>query len=375
MLSDKRSLPVCCYCGACYEVVSDFDRYNEDEVMLEKGCGGLTSRGACFSFCPKSFSRCGLCEISCPREGFGGCDLTPKYFEGSPFMGIGYHSRIIAAKATEGNIHANGQSGGVVTAILNSMLSDGRIDAAVVANRSEDWKVEPKVATTRSEILRSTGSKYTVCPSIKGVWQAIRADFERIALVGMPCNIEAMRLLQALKGSDYTAGCERVTLMIGLFCTEAFYYDELVELLSTHDIAIKDVVKFDVYKGKLVVETRGERLEIPMNEIEHAVRDSCKVCVDFASELADISAGSVGSEDGWTTLIIRTKCGEDAVSFAENTGAIEIKEIDDNGIEAIRKLAFRKKTMNYEGLSEQIKRCNACLTNPMPLVATQIYQI
>ena len=375
MLSDKRSLPVCCFCGACYEVVSDFDQYLEDEVMLEKGCGGLTSRGACFSFCPKSFSRCGLCENACPREGFGGCDLTPKYFEGSPYFGIGYHSRIIAAKATEREIHENGQSGGVVTAILSALITDEKIDAAVVADRTDEWRVEPKVAETPAEIIMSTGSKYTVCPSIKGVWQALRAGFEKIALVGMPCNIEAMRMLQALRGSDYTAGCERVTLMIGLFCTEAFYYDELVELLLRHDIAIRDVVKFDVYRGKFVVKTASERLEIPMKEIEHAVRDSCRVCMDFASELADISAGSVGSEDGWTTLIIRTKRGEDAVRFAESAGAIETAEIDDKGIEAIRKLSLRKKKNNYGGWMEQLKRCNACLTTPMPLVATELYQI
>jgi len=375
MLSDKRSLPVCCFCGACYEAASDFDSYSEDEVMLEKGCGGLASKGACFSFCPKSFSRCGLCENACPREGFGGCDLTPKYFEGSPYLGIGYHSRIIAAKATAREIHENGQSGGVVTAILNALIADEKIDAAVVANRTEDWRVEPKIAKTQAEVLTSTGSKYTVCPSIKGVWQAIRGGSRQIALVGMPCNIEAMRMLQSLSGSDYSAGCDRVTLMIGLFCTEAFYYDELAKLLSTRDIAIKDVLKFNVFKGKLVVETAREKLEIPMKEVEHAVRDSCRVCMDFASELADISAGSVGSADGWTTLVIRTKRGEDAVSFAENAGTIETVEIDEKGLEAIRKLAFRKKKTNYGSWMEQIQRCNACLTTPMPFVATELYQI
>lgn len=375
MLSDERSLPVCCYCGACYEVVSNFDRYKDVEIMLEKGCGGLASGGACFSFCPKSFSRCGLCESSCPREGFGGCDLTPKYFEGSPFVGIGYHRGIVAARATEREIHENGQSGGVVTAILNALLADEKIDAAVVADRTDDWRNEPKVARDQNEVLTSMGSKYTVCPSIKGVWKAIRAGFKEIALVGMPCSIEAMRMLQALKGSDYSAGCERVTLMIGLFCTEGFYYDQLVEALSSRGIAIEDVLKFTVYKGKLLVRLSDKELALPMEELESAVRDSCRVCMDFASELADISAGSVGSDDGWTTLIIRTQKGEDVLKFVESRGSIETKAIDDKGIEAIRRLAFKKKRMNYGGWMEQVKRCNACLTTPMPFVATELYQL
>lgn len=375
MLSDKRSLPVCCYCGACYEVVNDFDKHRNYEMMLEKGCGGIASGGACFSFCPKSFSQCGLCENACPREGFGGCDLTPKYFEGSPYAGIGYHSQIVAARATHREIHRNGQSGGVVTAILNALLADEKIDAAVVADRTDDWRNEPKVARTQSEVLTSMGSKYTVCSSIKGVWQAIRENSKRIALVGMPCNIEAMRMLQALKGSDYSAGCERVTLMIGLFCTEGFYYDDLVEALSSRGIAIRDVLKFTVYKGKLLVRMPDKELAIPMEEIESVVRDSCKVCMDFASELADISAGSVGSEDGWTTLIIRTQRGEDVLKFVQNKGAIETRTIEDNDLEAIRKLAFRKKKLNYGGWTEQVKRCNACLTTPMPFVATELYQV
>ena len=92
------------------------------------------------------------------------------------------------------------------------------------------------------------------------------------------------------------------------------------------------------------------------------IRDRCKICEDFTAQLADVSAGSSGSPDGYTSLIIRTKAGDELVSVSRN--AIETKKMDDAGIKKIERLAFNKKTRNYGMILDQMGICSACLTNP-----------
>ena len=139
----ERRFPVCCYCGACAAFI-DFKKYKEEEVVFDKGCGGGTaSEGFCFSFCPRSFAACRLCEGDCPRTEV--CDFSPR--ASSPEKRIlGHYKEIISARAREEGVREAGQDGGAVTAMLCEALESGFIDAAVVAVRTEDWKAEPFVA-------------------------------------------------------------------------------------------------------------------------------------------------------------------------------------------------------------------------------------
>jgi len=65
--------------------------------------------------------------------------------------------------------------------------------------------------------------------------------------------------------------------------------------------------------------------------------------MDYTAELADISVGSVGSEEGWSTVFVRTERGEEVVRGAVEKGYIEVMKMERAGLESIRKLAKRKK--------------------------------
>ncbi len=62
--------------------------------------------------------------------------------------------------------------------------------------------------------------------------------------------------------------------------------------------------------------------------MESEIREGCAFCDDFASLLADIAIGSVGSSDGYSTVIVRSKAGKKLLDATEFTRAeVDKKEI------------------------------------------------
>jgi hypothetical protein len=155
------------------------------------------------------------------------------------------------------------------------------------------------------------------------VWEAIDRGYEKIAMVGTGCNVEALRRLQALH--DSALELDRVKLLIGLFGTEEFWHRDLVAFLSEREgIDIRDVERFYVVKGEFIVVTKEKEFSIPTKDLDPCVRDTCRVCEDFSSQLADVSAGSSGSPVGWTSVIIRTQVGEELVNVSASAGIIVV---------------------------------------------------
>ncbi|MDY6958510.1 MAG: Coenzyme F420 hydrogenase/dehydrogenase, beta subunit C-terminal domain, partial [Halobacteriota archaeon] len=149
---------------------------------------------------------------------------------------------------------------------------------------------------------------------------------------------------------------------------ETFWYKDLVKYLSKMGVDINKVSKFDISKGKFKIYTDGDVKEVPIKELEGLARSACNICNDFASELADISAGSVGSEEGWTTLVIRSQVGQELIDMAIHKGVIETKELTEDEISKINKISSNKKLKNWDKMMQQIESCSACNSAPIPSV-------
>nr|WP_255350351.1 Coenzyme F420 hydrogenase/dehydrogenase, beta subunit C-terminal domain [Methanosarcina sp. 2.H.A.1B.4] len=76
----------------------------------------------------------------------------------------------------------------------------------------------------------------------------------------------------------------------------------------------------------------------------------CHICLDYVSNLADISTGSVGSPDGWSTVFIRTRKGNDIWSKAAAAGMFETKPIEEArpGLELVTKEKIDKNRKKLE---------------------------
>ncbi len=67
--------------------------------------------------------------------------------------------------------------------------------------------------------------------------------------------------------------------------------------------------KTQIRKGKFIVTVDGKENSVPVKDLSAAVEKGCLSCPDFTSKYADVSVGSVGSEDGRSTVIVRSDIG------------------------------------------------------------------
>src|SRR5512136_3135673 len=137
---------------------------------------------------------------------------------------------------------------------------------------------------------------------------------------------------------------------------ENFDYDTLMEGLVKGKFGLQpqDVARFEIKKGMFrAIDKLGKPHEVKIEETDEFTFKGCGPCFDFASELADISVGSVGSGDGWSTVLIRTDIGEKLYASALAAGAVQEKAISDKGLALAKRLAANKGT-RFETCSKDL---------------------
>ena len=143
---------------------------------------------------------------------------------------------------------------------------------------------------------------------------------EKIAMVATPCGIMAASKIQHYTDSP-------IYFKIGLFCMENFSYLYFTKLLKELDLTMDDIEKFRIEKGYAFFNLKnGDQVKISLSKAKTVVRKNCNVCVELTSETSDISVGSIGSENGWSTVIVRTDKGEKIIKDAIKHKYIKAKE-------------------------------------------------
>lgn len=274
---------------------------------------------------------------------------------------IGEYISIITARATDKEILERSQDGGIVTAAYIYGLENGLLDGVIVADTTDGFKPMPKIAQTRAEVLSARGTKYSLSPNMSVVKDAVKEyALEKVGFVGTPCQVIAMKkMMQYPAAFRQTAG--NIGLVIGIFCMENFPYNAMKTLIEQYaHVDMNDVLKTDIGKGKLFVYKKdgSEPIAIPIKETHPFEQKSCRVCMDYTSEYADFSTGSVGSPDGWSTVIIRNRRGKDFIDKMIAAGKLETQEMDTEGkggMPLLEKLSVDKKTKNAKEIEHRIE--------------------
>lgn len=334
----------------------------ERQVINRGICSGC---GACVSACPEdaieieSYPRlsgkctnCGYCLLHCPRNPEENIDVFA--FKMWDILGFIKSSLAIRAKKKAAGV----QDGGFVTLLLEHLLERQVIDAAIVTGVEErhPWRAKPLLATSPEELYSSTGSKYTNSGCLQLLKKAKEKGYKRIAVVGLPCQIEGLLKLYTSPNEDL-GYCKIIALSIGLFCKGNFYYKGIEKVIGKRT-SLEDVVKLDI-KGKYFrVETRRGSYSIPLKELLRFKREGCRYCSDFTSKLSDFSVGSLGSPGGYSTVFVRSTRAERMLNQLLSEDLVEARPIDGDNMKLIEKLAKSKvkQAIRPEGILPESRR-------------------
>ncbi|WP_101294994.1 Coenzyme F420 hydrogenase/dehydrogenase, beta subunit C-terminal domain [Halegenticoccus soli] len=299
----------CIQCGTCVAACpSDSIAVGDDGLPeLVKMCTG-----------------CSLCWDFCPRGGLR-YERQWKITGGEDNVtGAGDPITEFSAKVTE-EWRENAQDGGVVTSVLCHLLDAGEIDGALVATESDEepWKAESFLATTPEELVESAGSFYNQTMALGDLdldrWAHKLPDVPveelSLAVVGTPCEIEGIRALRDFdwEYGSQEAGVRAIEYTIALMCTKNFNYYRLIgeQLAEKRGILPEEIGKLDVLDGEMRVYGRdGEKLLAEdVRNFHGAALKGCDECADFTGYCSDITVGSVGSSDEYSSVIVRTEKG------------------------------------------------------------------
>jgi coenzyme F420 hydrogenase subunit beta len=345
--------------------ISSFRFQDLNDLVISKGNCVLC--GACLSICPRIGiaknqpalvdydPECSLCFRYCSKTYF-----PKKLFEKDIFNErtqkdplLGYYQNTSIAKSTDSKILNIAQNGGVITTLLVHALNTELIDGVLMVTKDEYWNPKPLIAKTPEKVISSAGSIYTMIPTLSKYKEAVyKHKIEKLGIVGLPCQMQAIRKFQLWPPLSDKYG--KVRLIIGLFCSSNYSYDSMCNLVKDLiGISFKKIKKFDVSHGKFIVYlSDGSIKEVSIKDTGKYHYSSCKYCRDYTAEFADISVGSVGApNDNWNSIIIRTDIGQQLFNDAVATRKIITShKIDYQKI----KNAAKKKKLQITSTSDKI---------------------
>lgn len=317
---------LCSACGACTNLCPYIDMVKGKGAVIIENCG--LSEGKCYNFCPRAY----IDVPSLDKTIFGSYRKD---------LALGSNISIVKARAKDSKIRSSAQYGGVASALITYALETGEIDAAVLAKSQDKISAEPTIAKNRKKVLECAGSKYIVCPTVTGVLEAIKQEKGKIGVVGTSCQITAIRKMQA---SNFEIGTDKISLLIGLFCTWAVSPDAYSYIRNL--VGSAKVVKLDVPPPPaniFVIQTEAKKIEVPLDKVRKYIMPSCNVCFDMTNEFADISVGTVEGEEDWNTVIVRTKEGEKILQGAIDAGVIETKPLEKERLDHLCEASLTRK--------------------------------
>lgn len=206
---------------------------------------------------------------------------------------------------------------GITTRIAEQLLISGAVDAVLTMAPAADdrWRPVPVIITSAGAMAQARGMRMGYAPLLALLEPASAAGHKRIAIIGIPCQIHALRAIEE------TLGFERV-YVIGTPCsdnttTERFH--EFLALLAEDP----DTITYLEFRADYHVELRFSDgrvrtipfLQLPISQLAPDFFPlTCRTCVDYTNVLADITVGYMAGEgDQW--LIVRNQRGEELVAL------------------------------------------------------------
>ncbi|MGB6428221.1 MAG: Coenzyme F420 hydrogenase/dehydrogenase, beta subunit C-terminal domain, partial [Methyloceanibacter sp.] len=281
------------------------------------------------------------------------------------WTGIFRQSLVLAS--TDPKVLAGAAAGGAGTTLMLTALRSGLADAVIVVGRDADrpWVPAALITDSEEEVMRCGQTSYCLTPNL----QLLRDPrFSRIALIGVPCEIQAVRKMQDLVPLPEVA--EKIVLAVEIACASSTRLAGTEHLITEKlGVALEDVVEMRYrdgeYPGEFAVKTRdGQRRALPffevVDEFKRFKTHRCLVCGDWWSGLADVSISDgdpniyASSQSGakpprQSIVMTRTAEGEKIVQAAVRLGLATVKP---RAFVSEENLGLQRKRFRYASFAE-----------------------
>jgi coenzyme F420 hydrogenase subunit beta len=204
---------------------------------------------------------------------------------------------------------------GITTRIGERLLETGAVDAVLTMTSAPDdpWRPVPVLVTQAADMAQCRGMKMGYAPLLSLLEPARAQGIKRLAVIGIPCQVYALRALQDELGFEDL-------VVIGTPCsdnTTTERYHEFLALVARQVKVRPEEITYLEFRADYHVELRfadGRRTAIPFLLLPLSQLPSdffpltCRTCVDYTNTLADLTVGYMGGE-GEQWLIVRNARG------------------------------------------------------------------
>jgi coenzyme F420 hydrogenase subunit beta len=206
---------------------------------------------------------------------------------------------------------------GITTRIAERLLETNAVDAVLtMAPDPEDrWRPVPVIVTKAEGMAYCRGMRMGYAPLLALLEPARERGYKRLAVIGIPCQVYALRALEGELALDrlYVIGtpCSDNTT------TERFH--DFLALLSEQP----GTITYLEFRADYHVELRftdGRVREIPFLQLPISKLPgdffplTCRTCVDYTNVLADITIGYMGGQ-GEQWLLVRNERGQELLDL------------------------------------------------------------
>lgn len=347
-----REKHLCTRCGTCVGVCP-FEAIRLDEEYYP-----VLSVDKC--------TECGLCGKLCPGSAVQFNALSRQVFDCDDDGTFdGHILQTFIGHASDSDLHEKGTGGGIVTAIMASMLSCGDVDGCVVTRMRSDkpWLGEPFIARTREDLLSSQGSRYTVIP-LNSILKEIRTVPGRYAIAALPCHMHGLRAAMATN----PVYKERIVALIGVFCGGTLEPTVVPELLRTKGIKTNEIASFQFRGGEWPGQMRAIFSDKPPKAVHYSnykdgaynyligiyMPQRCQICYDGSNLFADITVG-----DAWTKnesgeykyksqsrMMVRSRAGVELVARCVERGVLQLLDVSSDPSYRTHQMRTKRKGLN-----------------------------
>ena len=268
---------------------------------------------------------CGISRSSDPKRCGRACQfIDPQYetleseihgqarvLEQSDQLFFGVYRKIYRASMRDPK--AGAQWTGIATTLAERLLENQLVDAVLTMapDPADSWRPMPVLITNPKDMEQARGMRMGYAPLLALLDVAKEKGYKRLAVIGIPCQVYALRALEARLGLE-------ALYVIGTPCsdnttTEKFH--RFLELLSD----APETITYLEFRADYHVELRfadGRKREIPFLQLPISQLPSdffpltCRSCVDYTNVLADITVGYMGGQ-GEQWLLVRNARGEE----------------------------------------------------------------